>query len=66
MRLSIVAVLAALSGYSAAKWSTESRVELAIRNFDSSTFDLGFTALVLLLRAARIAAPPTLLKHSTS
>jgi hypothetical protein len=63
--LSVVALLAAWSGYAAAKWSTESRVGLAeasalrskanradlkaiaVRNFDSSTFDAWFTAYTL-------------------
>jgi hypothetical protein len=60
--LSVVALLAAWSGYAAAKWSTESRVGLAesstarakasradlkaiaVRNFDSSTFEAWFAA----------------------
>jgi hypothetical protein len=62
--LSIVALLAAWSGYAAAKWSTESRVDLArasalrteanraqgeaiaLRNFDSSTFEAWFSAYI--------------------
>jgi hypothetical protein len=60
--LSIVALVAAWSGFAAAKWSTESRVHLAesatarskasradlesmaLRNFDSSTFNAWFAA----------------------
>jgi hypothetical protein len=60
--LSIVALVAAWSGFAAAKWSTESRVHLAesatarskasradlesmaLRNFDSSTFNAWFSA----------------------
>jgi hypothetical protein len=60
--LSIVALMAAWSGYAAAKWGTESRVRLAeastkrseanradlqamaLRNFDSSTFEAWFAA----------------------
>ena len=60
--LSVVALVAAWSGFAAAKWSTESRVHLAesatarskasradlqamaLRNFDSSTFNAWFAA----------------------
>ena len=52
--LSIVAVLAAWSGYAAAKWSTESRVELATASSvrieasraDADAFELRNLALV--------------------
>jgi hypothetical protein len=60
--LSVVALLAAYSGYAAAKWGTESRIDIAhgstlrseanranlssmaLRNFDSSTFEAWFAA----------------------
>ena len=69
--LSIVALLAAWSGYAAAKWSTESRIHLAtasadrtkanraegealaLRNFDSSTFDAWFAAYIASDEAAK-------------